>query len=475
MDKANNLGQYNQLRELHPVFTYNEYQVNQSEKGLTVTFFFQVGQDFVFKPVIHFYGKTFGTGLHISPAIHSMIFHIGLVEMISYWKAFCCPTIHIKPFKLDKEQQRWWQKLFRYGLGEFFYTNGIPMDDNKMLSFSFDHKAPQLAPPAISAKLNNEVLIPVGGGKDSVVALDMIKRAGMNAIPLVVNHREATRRVIETAGYTQDQHIHIDRHLDPLLLRLNERGFLNGHTPFSALLAFISLFAAQSKKVKYIALSNESSANEPSIPGTNINHQYSKSFEFESDFRSYTSKYLSNDIQYFSLLRPLNEIQIAAAFSTLHRYHHIFRSCNVGSKDNSWCGECSKCLFTCIILSPFKKSTHLSDIFGKDLFEDHNLLEVFNQLTGHTSQKPFECVGTTGEVNAAVLHVINDYKQAGIPLPVLLRHYENTHIERQSEHHDTLSSYLDHVNHDHHLTQPFVEIINKEIKTAQSVIDHQSE
>ena len=463
MNITDNHDQYARLRESYPVFTYKKYQINQSENGLAVTFVFKVGQDFVFKPGIRFHGRAFGTDLAISPATHSLIFHIGLVEMISYWKAFCCPTIHIEPFQLNQEQQQWWHKLFLYGLGEFFYSNGVPIDDTRMLSFSFDRHAPQLPAPDRPTGLGDEVIIPVGGGKDSVVAIDLIQRAEMNAIPLVVNHREATRRVIETAGHRANQQIQIDRELDPLLLTLNDRGFLNGHTPFSALLAFISVFAAHAHRVKHIALSNESSANEPSIPGTKINHQYSKSYEFESDFRSYVRTFLSNDVEYFSLLRPLNEIQIAAAFSALPRYHKVFRSCNVGSKSNSWCGQCPKCLFTFIILAPFMDAASLSDIFGKNLFEEAALSQTLDQLTGHAPEKPFECVGTTGEVNAAVLHIINEYNRLGRPLPALLKHYQSRPPTEQPGRHGPLAAYLNDFNQHHHLSQPFAEMINKRI------------
>jgi hypothetical protein len=65
---------------------------------------------------------------------------------------------------------------------------------------------------------------------------------------------------------------------------------------------------------KYIVLSNEGSANEPTVIGTNINHQYSKTYEFECDFYQYTKKYFNIDIKYFSLLRPIKEIQIAYLF-----------------------------------------------------------------------------------------------------------------------------------------------------------------
>ena len=244
-----------------------------------------------------------------------------------------------------------------------------------------------------------KVLVPVGGGKDSVVTLECLRNE-MPVIPLIVNPRGATLNCVKTAGYTENDFIVINRTLDPTMLQLNAEGYLNGHTPFSALLAFISVLVAFGSRSKYIALSNENSANESTVPGTNINHQYSKSIEFERDFRNYVAENLNDKVQYFSFLRPLSELQIASLFAQCEAYHPVFRSCNVGSKTDSWCGHCPKCLFTWIILSPFLSREKLTAIFGKDLMADASLQPILEELNGTAAVKPFECVGTVEEVRA---------------------------------------------------------------------------
>ena len=42
-----------------------------------------------------------------------------------------------------------------------------------------------------------------------------------------------------------------------------------------------------------------------------INHQYTKSFEFEKDFHLLLKRTVHPDIEYFSMLKPLYEIQIS--------------------------------------------------------------------------------------------------------------------------------------------------------------------
>ena len=103
--------------------------------------------------------------------------------------------------------------------------------------------------------------------------------------------------------------------------------------------------------LKYVALSNESSANESTVAGSTVNHQYSKSFEFEQDFHKYEKDWLGSGVYYFSMLRPLSEFQIAKYFAGATAYHDIFRSCNAGSKQDIWCGHCPKCLFVFLILT----------------------------------------------------------------------------------------------------------------------------
>ena len=162
-----------------------------------------------------------------------------------------------------------------------------------------------------------------------------------------MNSRGATNATVEVAQLTK-RTIYAKRTLDKNMLELNKKGYLNGHTPFSAIVAFSSIIAAYLNGLKFIALSNESSANESTIKDSYINHQYSKSYEFEKDFRHYESTFINFGVYYFSFLRPINELKIAMIFSRFKKYHPIFKSCNVGSKQDIWCCHCSKCLFVYI-------------------------------------------------------------------------------------------------------------------------------
>ena len=392
---------YRKLRKQYPEFVYEAYHHEVIEAGLKVWFDFRMG-DVVFHPEALIESRPF---LNLeSDAIDRMVFDIGMIELISYWKCACPPTVKVVCGSLTDEQVAFWKKLYWNGLGEFFYTNGIAETQDAFLQvesgkWKVENNATQTASVNLSTSHSpfSAYLVPIGGGKDSVVTLELLRRAGKQIRPLIMNPRGATVECARIAGFPMEEVLVIHRKIDPVLLELNAKGYLNGHTPFSAMLAFYTRLVSSLSGIPNVALSNENSANESTVIGTSVNHQYSKSLEFEDDFRAYASGF-----NYFSFLRPLSELQIAMLFSRFTDYHDVFRSCNVGSKEDIWCGHCAKCLFAYIILSPFIEPTRLNQIFGKSMLDDTTLELEFRQLIGEAETKPFECVGTVSEVRQAL-------------------------------------------------------------------------
>ncbi|HDL19204.1 MAG TPA: hypothetical protein ENH29_09125 [Bacteroidetes bacterium] len=359
---------------------------------------------------------------------------------------------------MDEKQIAWWKKLYFHGLGEFFYLNGVTTDMESFMEIIPEGKAGEISTVSLNSQ---QVLVPIGGGKDSVVSLELLKNSCLKVRPFLLNPREASLRSIDIAGFSEKEAVVVNRTLDPELLKLNEAGFLNGHTPFSALLAFVAAFTALLSGAGNIALSNESSANQSTVPGSKINHQYSKSFEFEQDFDWYLKHYIHPRLHYFSFLRPLDELQIAYLFSKFPQHHFSFRSFNVGSKTDSWCGNCPKCLFTYVILSPFLPQEKLEKIFGKNLLEDENLFPVMDELNGKAAVKPFECVGTPEEVNAALWKSVEMKNvDAQFPLVKMAGNAEN----RQNE--QGFKSLLTKLNREHFLPENFFHIIKQALTDA---------
>ncbi len=408
---------FKELREKYPHFIYHRFHYQWNEKReLSISFDFSIGDAYHFTPSMLLKpGRQFAA-FPSQEHLDGLVFHIGMIELISYWKAACPSEIYVKPYKLNKSQQEWWAKLYRKGLGEFFYQNGIELQE-PVFRFVFDDNTAPVSDLHYQ-KIENErrTLVPIGGGKDSVVTLEKLRKE-QDIIPFIINPRGATLDCARIAGFGSEEDIVIlERAIDPQLLELNEIGFLNGHTPFSAMLAFYTLLVASVTDTRNIALSNEASANEATVLHSDVNHQYSKSLEFEEDFRCYVSDNMNNVAHYYSYLRSYSELEIAEMFARYSQYFPWFRSCNAGSKQNKWCCNCAKCLFAFIILAPFIGKDQMIDIFGENLLNKASLQRDFDELTGKSETKPFECVGTVEEVRQALEMIKEEYKGSALLL-----------------------------------------------------------
>lgn len=402
---------FEQLRKEHPLFIYHSYELKEQ----SLTFHFQI-DEFHFYPKWEF-DRNYMYGHFSCLQLEKAAFSLGMAELVSYWKCACCPTVEIRCGGLSDRQKSWWKKLYFNGLGEFFYRNNIDADFDSFMTII----APEPEPlPEIHANLKG-ALVPVGGGKDSVVTLELLRQAGEDITPYIINPRKATTGCVEAAEIPPEKAVCPKRTIDKTLLELNARGYLNGHTPFSAVVAFSALLHGIMLNVRYIVLSNESSANESYVEGKEINHQYSKSTEFEKDFREYCAESFGECPEYFSLLRPLSEWQIARAFVNYPRYFPVFQSCNLGGKTDVWCCNCAKCLYVYILLAAFLDDETLVKIFGENMLEKTELSEMLDGLMLDGEDKPFECVGTKNEVRLSLKNALERRRNSP---PTLLKRFE---------------------------------------------------
>jgi len=389
------------LARKYPRFIYQSYSLKYSKDKLTVFFAFKIEPNIVFKPKIVFSNLSKHFKKIDIAVLNNLAFHLGMAEIPTYWKATCSPEIVIEAGKLEREEINFWKDLLIHGLGEFYYVNKIDFTKKNFIKIT-NTVSSSLPQSIYGKKLTNRTLVPVGGGKDSIVTLEEIKVKDKNYNCFLLNPTKAALRVVKTAGCKNP--IIVERQIDKKLLELNRQGYLNGHTPFSSYLAFLSVTASILYDYKNIALSNEKSANEGNVlfHGKVVNHQYSKSYRFEKLFNEYSRKYLAKHVNYYSYLRPFDELQIAERFSKYPQYFKVFRSCNVGSKKGIWCNNCSKCLFAYTMLSPFLDREELLEIFGEDLLKKPSLKKTMDELLGISGHKPFDCVGTSEEVRKAL-------------------------------------------------------------------------
>jgi hypothetical protein len=452
---------YLKFRSENPVFLYKSFNIDETETTVDISYSFEIPELMSFNPSWSF-PKPSDISIKNDPVFEKMAFSLGMAEAVSYWKAVCSPLFRVECGTLTEEQAEWWKKLWFMGLGEFFYVNGINADRESFVEIVSDGKF--RCDGISNIREMSGCLVPIGGGKDSALTLETLINHGNNCICYSINSRRSISATVEKAGLSADKLITAKRNFDRSLIELNNKGYLNGHTPFSSIVAFSTEITAYLFGRKYIVLSNEASANESTVSDVYVNHQYSKSFEFEKDFHSYEETYFNAGIYYFSFLRPLSEFQIAKMFVSHRKYLPVFRSCNLGSKvsPDIWCADCPKCLFVSLILSPFITDDEQTEIFGKNLIDSPDMLTYFEQLIGMTEHKPFECVGSISEVRLAVSLYIRKHENRELPL--LMREFIKRGLYCPENLDAELEKYLSFYNSDNLLPPEFSAIIKNEME-----------
>ncbi len=453
------------LREKYPKFIYHRYSVEIEGDSLVFEFNFEIEPDIIFTPKLVINGIKPERIKEIDEkCLNNISFHLGLMEIPSYWKSTCSPEIIIRAGFFDEYQISWWKSLLINGLGEFFFINNIDFTIPDIVTFKpIGNSFPQTAKYKDMLDINR-VLVPIGGGKDSALSFELLKKSKKDIRFLSLNPTRAALDIIENSKHLNQ--IIVNRTVDEKLLKLNEDGYLNGHTPFSAYLAFLSASCAVIFDGKYIALSNERSSNEGNVgyKGVEVNHQYSKSYHFENRFREYSNIYLGNNIDYFSLLRPLYELQISNMFSRYSHYFSVFRSCNKGHKTNSWCQNCPKCLSVFTFLYPFVEEEILTtNIFSENLFNKKDLISTAFSLLGHENTKPFECVGSLDETAVAFYLCWKKAREKSSIVPVLLQSVEEKILINKQDLEDKAHTILRAWNEHHNIPEDLINLLKKEV------------
>ena len=336
-------------------------------------------------------------------ALDSCLKYLHMAAGVSYYKAAVPPRITAAEYDVSAAEAAFFERFYLHGLGEFAYENRLDLAERIRfpVTATGEAAAHDLALPPCAA-------VPVGGGKDSIVTVDALRRSGRAVKLIAVGDARVGEATAELAGLPL---IRIRRRLSRELIKLNAEGALNGHVPITGILSFVFAAAAVIYGMDTVVMSNERSANVGNLvlgSGFEVNHQYSKSLDFERRFADFMGAHALRRLRYFSLLRPFSELAIARRFARLKEYHAAFTSCNSnfrlsgGPRESRWCMECPKCRFVFLILAPFLSKSELAGIFGANLLDDATQIDGFRALLGIGDHKPFECVGEIEESRAAL-------------------------------------------------------------------------
>ncbi|MGV6815954.1 MAG: hypothetical protein ACWA44_01635 [Thiotrichales bacterium] len=363
-----------------------------------------------------------------------------LAAGISYFKAAVPPAINIENQTLSEKTAGFLELLYRNGLGEFAFQNKLKLHEKIKFPFS-----PSIQDSATQLATKNKTLVPVGGGKDSIVSIETLKSSNINIDLFSVG---SARPIIDTVARAERPHLIVTRKLSPELFELNQQGAYNGHVPITAIVSLLALATAIIHGHDAIAFSNERSANIGNITlddGFEVNHQFSKSFMFEKELSAQIRRSITPSISYFSLLRPYSELQIAGAFAKSDQYDDVFTSCNsnfsiTGKRSSQrWCCDCPKCRFVFLMLAPFMEKERLLGIFGNNLLNNPNQQSGYDELFGIDAHKPFECVGEYEESLAALSLLA---QQESWKDDALVAHYRRTLLPTASAIDSLVHHYL---------------------------------
>lgn len=398
-------------------FSYRGFNLDPSLTALTCRYALD---DLEFTEHIAIDGTVDATGAN-PDAVQAAARLVYLLAGVSYYKAAAPPVIDVSSENLSGAE---WQLLcanYLDGLGEFAFRNDV---DLRHVTVQADTTSTTLTEGAAGPApdidtvphLPRRPLIPFGGGIDSIVTVEGVRRADPNAdAALFVLSRSGDRfdAIERAAAVTGLPVVRAGRQLDPKVLASDQWGFRNGHVPVTGIVSAIAVYTAALTGRDAVVMSNEWSASSGNLThhGRAVNHQWSKSLTFENLFRTVLATTRPLHVEYYSWLRSFSELWVAQRFADADKYHQVFRSCNrsfrldPATRLDHWCGECDKCCFIDLILSPYVPAADLAAVFdGNEPLLNPALADTFATLAGLTDDaKPFECVGDIDECRVAVL------------------------------------------------------------------------
>ena len=386
------------LRE-EPSMTSEFIVEGWSASGADVSFQYRSGE-YAFTEVVHF-----PLNVETSPVVSRLLDLLAVVSGVSYAKALAPATVTFPSLDVSTAGLSLIQQTYNEGMREFAFQNQLPLTSTFEIAENARGDNFQIE------ALRNEQgrpLIPFGAVRDSSVVASALKHLqptlftiGIN--PFAEDIADALTLPLLVASRT----------LDPSLLKLNHAGAPNGHVPVTAINSLISLVVAELTGHTSVVMANEKSASRPTriVDGIEINHQFSKSLEYELSLRSAIDM-AGSIVNYTSVLRSVPDHDISFAFATkCQALHRLFMSCNQAMlRDESrrsagWCGDCPKCRGMYLSLAPFLSPHEMIDIFGRDLLNDPAQLSGFQDLMSDQT-KPFECVADVNESRESMSQLV---------------------------------------------------------------------
>lgn len=301
-----------------------------------------------------------------------------------------------------------WRTVFRQVWAQWRYEHDLPgYHGPRFVDPIAPAPAPLAAPPGPP-----HLLAFCGGGKDSLVALKLLERAGLSFSTLGYAHSiygaaEPQHALIDRVGGTTararaERQWVIDDLLDAPVARLRPalgtRYILAAETPASL---FAAVPIALARGYRGLVVAHEASANTGNLVWKDeiVNHQWGKGWDAEQLLDGYLGRALVSGLRYFSVLQPVHDEVIFELLSRDAELAALTHSCNVRKP---WCGACAKCCYVWLQFAAHLPADVVHRTFGEDLGERAGNERWFRSLLGLAEHTPFECVGSAPEARLAL-------------------------------------------------------------------------
>ena len=223
-------------------FIFESYNFNVEAKTLELNYSFDGTMHFCEK-----YHFPFDFVDYSKQALDQACQLLFVMAGVSYYKAYAPSSVNFRTPILSSEDIAFFKTVYQMGLGEFYYKNNL--DPNQTINFATEPIVPIQTP----ARAGEGLLVAIGGGKDSLLSFEILKKSHQKIATWSVGHATQLRPLIEKIGV---KHYTIERAIDPRLLALNETGVYNGHIPISALFGSIGTILAILTGYRDVVVSN---------------------------------------------------------------------------------------------------------------------------------------------------------------------------------------------------------------------------
>ena len=321
-------------------------------------------------------------------------------------------TFDLGPFVrfYTKEFEELWRTVFRNSWAEWRYENDLP-DYFGPVALSDPSES---SSPGVTIEYGPvHMLTFCGGGKDSLVAIKLLERAGIAYSAFIYSssiygtaglQHELIHRLLDYGSPVKRHQLWIyDDFMDSPILDLypqyGVKGLLASEIT-SSIFGVLPLVLQHG--YRYITLANERSADIGNLiwekTGEDVNHQWTKSLAAELLINRYLQSELIANSSYFSILKPVYDVLI---FNLLRRDLECVphtHSCNIRKP---WCGRCPKCAYVWVSYMAYLPVDLVNSIFKQNLFNVPENCGWFRQMLGLEDQTPFECIGQVPETRLA--------------------------------------------------------------------------